>query len=158
MRTLAVIAAFLACTVGNAVAQSGEFRGNLCLTFSNDACQANGWTAGSCLQVRYRPPGVANNGENTRLSVFAGNVYAANYTKNSAGGIVGSAYQPVQGTGIGSGGFQFPAFLRFTAQAPASPTETTNFINFFGNIARFDNIDGCLVSFRGAVANRPDNP
>ena len=154
MRLLAIIAICFVWSVGSANAQV-RFLGQLCITFANAACEAEGTSAGFCVPVRYTPPGLTGNPNAPRLSLFYGTTYAENYRQLADGNWVGTEYQPAQGTGIGSGGFNFPAFVRFNIQAPANLTDTTNFINFFGNIARFQGVEGCLVSFRGAVVRDP---
>jgi hypothetical protein len=149
-------AAFL--IVGSSVANANpnvEFDGALCLTTVTSQCLPMNWAIGNCAVVRLAPPNLGTNGPPTRLSMYFHGDYAFNVTLN-AGSLIGTTFQTVTATRMGTVAVQYSAGARFTLQSPAAPTATTNTIAFLGGINNFD-IDGTgrNVSFRGAVTRKP---
>ena len=145
------MAASLMATGANAA--NVEFRGGLCLTAANAACNAAGWDSGECFQMRFAPPNIADNGPQTKLSIFGG-TFSLGFELQS-GSLIGTTFKQVDVTKVARGGGTFQSQMRFTSQSPAAPTATTNFINMIGNIGNWDDVTGCTVGFRAAVTRRP---
>jgi hypothetical protein len=124
-----------------------EFLGGVCLTQVSAACQAEGYSVGQCLWMRYNPPNIADNPPATRFTFidFRG---AENYALDS-GSLIGKAYKTVTATFVYRGGGQQPAQMRITKQDPADLSDA-DFASLTGNIKDFDGISGCTIQFKAS--------
>lgn len=130
-----------------ALAQHVEWIGTFCIVEANQTCTANGWNVGSCFASRYTEPNVGDDGPITSISLFE-RTYAVNFT--SATGIVGTNFQPVNATKVGSRGFQFTSQMRVVTERPFPVIATTPMIRSFGDINGWDGISDCNIGFRAA--------
>ena len=137
-----------------AIAERVEFSGSLCLTATNATCSANGWNAGGCFATRFLPPNIGDS-PNTQLSIFS-RTYATNFIR-SPGSLVGRTYRPVDVTKVAGGGGTYSATMRFTTQTPTAPTTSTEFLTMTGNVDGWDNIPGCVVTFKAAHTRCPQS-
>ena len=140
--------------VADAAAANVEWRGSVCLTAVNPACNAIGWSLGDCGALRFLPPKVGTNGSSTRFATFWGNNFAEIYTK-STGSLIGTTFKPVNGTGVGRNGFTFTSTMRLSSQTPTAPTAATDTIAIVGDVNNYDGTSSCNVSFRAAVTRQP---
>jgi hypothetical protein len=135
------------------VAETVEYRGALCFTFTNPTCVADGEVAGDCFFARMRPPGLGDNGPATKLSFF-GQAGAENFTLPN-GSLIGTTFRNVNATHIGGSGYAYSATMRFTRQVPNVPTADTVYMNVEGTITNFADVTGCNLSFRATLTQRP---
>ena len=129
-----------------------EFSGSLCLTAANPTCTANGWSAGACFATRFQPP-IVGNSVQTKLEIFS-RTYATDFARAS-GSLIGTAFLPVTVTKVAGAGYQYNATMRLTSQIPAAPTSSTPFITMIGDISGWDEIPGCVVTFKAAHTRCP---
>ena len=136
-----------------AMAAEVDFRGAFCVLTTTAQCTAVGWAPGCNVNMRFSPRLLADNGAQTRLSIFDG-FLSANYTMAS-GSPYGNVLQPVAGTRIGRGISTFAAQWKITSQQPPPSAITANSpsVTFRGSIANYDNIVGCTITFKAAGIN-----
>jgi hypothetical protein len=87
-------------TATPAHAQSQEYRGMACIISVNAHCPSY-YQPGQCKLMRFRPPNALGNPDRTRLSLFD-TTYSQNFQQD--GSAIGSTYQDVRFSWVGSGG------------------------------------------------------
>lgn len=143
--TAAALAATLTLAAG--AASATEWRGGGHLS-GFQGCAGAGWTAGvvQFIHARYRPSGMPDNGNFTRLS-FIHTAGAENYS--TPRGRFRRAFRPVRGVGVWSGGWEFQngPQVRVTSQEPQNIRPRTKVIRLQGEIRGFTDERGCRVDF-----------
>ena len=170
MRLLRIVVLSLAITCGPLAARAATYvswQGEAIITAASGACtlnvpERNRIAVGTVLKSVLRPPLLADNGNDARVSfvhdaqsVFgldlAGGLNLPGSGTYSAYGVTeydGTAGSPLIKANVGG---QYQAF----AANPAAPAATTKFVTLRGTVANFMFIPGCTVTFRGSYSLRP---
>jgi len=141
----AILAGALATMAGAAAAT--EWRGGgHASSFRN--CGAGNWPDGHIAMIgaRYRPSGLPNNANFSRLS-FIFDVGAEHYRTER--GRFRNSFAPVVGVGVWSGGWQFQngPRLRVLQHQPRNLGTETDVVRLRVRVRGFNDISGCVVDF-----------
>jgi hypothetical protein len=147
LASLIVSLAAMAATASPALA---EWRGAYFVTTATSACSSIKVAAGSTGTLRYRVPGVLNNGTTTRMGFFT---TSGAHGYQFEGAIApGGAAVVVLGGGVSTGPYAIlGAKLSIQSRSPATLATSTEFVTLKATVENMQGVAGCNVSFRASL-------
>jgi len=124
-----------------------QFRGGGFLSEFTPECAADGWGGIHMVTARYRPSGLAMNGDRTRLSVFT-EWGAFNFNTE---GRFSNTMRPVDAIAIFSSPWVLEnprTRLRLLPGSSTGLSDTTALVTLIGEMENFGEVENCSVRFR----------
>lgn len=154
-RVVAGLAFVAGLTFAGTVEASTEWRGGgFVAEFDN--CESGGWPSGmvETIRARYRPSGLPNNGNTSRLTLLFNNGADAYRTRQ---GRFANRFSEVDGMGVWSTGYVFDPDprIRILQHQPSNISASTDRIRLVGMIRHFNGVRGCRVRFDVSLRRRP---
>jgi hypothetical protein len=136
-----------------ASAATVEWRGGGFLSTQSQACLDDGYRANEYVSVRFRPKGLGDNGDYSKLSFFHPLFFATSYLRK---GNFTKSYKAVSGGGTGSSTWFFASKVKLKAQlTPSKVGESTETVRIVGGIKNYGDTAGCDMTFDVSVTKRP---
>jgi len=148
-------------TLASVAAAPVHFQGEAFFTAANAAC-ADDNPNGSFARMRFRPANVGPDNGNTAGLSFINPRSADSFRGATSGNfpIGGSAaFKAVQAVNVGDGWRPYNAGIRFltVADTPAGGfTVNTQTVVLTGQISRWQDLPGCIATFKAVLTRRPN--